>query len=899
MPGALAQHNNGQSTVKKSNRIKNIGGLSMKRSLYLVFSAVIVLSMILGACQTTAPATEAPAPEKTEAPAEPTKAPEPTEAAPEPEPMPEPAMATPEDLDAAYGPVMDNMVAYNTIKADALLEKMVEDAPPFILDVRTTAEVEEQGHIDGAVHIPLAELTQHLELLPTFDIPIVAYCGSGWRATIAMTALSGMGWQDVKALKALYSDWKEAGNPVVEGLPADPIVLDVAQPDPAVVAAVESMLAVYGSKPFGVIDAEGFNTALAENPDLVVIDSRTPGELEEKGTIDTGDAALIPIPLEQFVAERAMWPADLDTEIVVYCGSGHRSTMALAILGSYGYTSVSSLKGGFGGWASAGYPVAGGAMAAEAVLDAAFGSVVDNMVAYNTIKADALLAAMVEDTPPFLLDVRSTGELEEQGHIDGAVHVPLAELTQHLDLLPAFDVPIVVYCGSGWRATIAMTALSGMGWTDVKALKALYSEWKEAGNPVVEGLPADPIVLDIAQPDPVVVAAVESMLAVYGSKPYGVIDAEGLTTALAEKPDLVVIDSRTAGELADKGVIDTGGEPPIHIALEDFINSKDMWPADKAAEIVVYCGSGHRSTMALAILGSYGYTNVSSLKGGFGGWAAAEYPVAAYASKLDAAVQNMLSNMVGYNTIKADALLTAMVEDTPPFILDVRSTAEVEEQGHIDGAVHVPLNELMQHIELYPAFDVTIVVYCGSGWRATIAMTALSVSGWQDVKALKALYSEWKEAGNPVVEGPPADPIVLDVAQPDADLVALFDALLSEKGVKPYGVITVDDLNTALVEMPELALIDARTAGELAEKGVIDTGGEPPVHIALEEFIAQMADWPADKDGKVVVYCGSGHRSTIAMTILWAYGYSDVSSMKGGFTAWVEAGYPVAEFVAQ
>jgi len=149
----------------------------MKRSLYLVFSAVIVLSMILGACQTTTPATEAPAPEKTEAPAEPTKAPEPTEAPPEPEPMPEPAMATPEDLDAAYSPFLANMVKYNTIKADGLLEAMVEDAPPFLLDVRSTGELEEQGHIDGAVHIPLAELTQHLELLRPAARVRCTHCG--------------------------------------------------------------------------------------------------------------------------------------------------------------------------------------------------------------------------------------------------------------------------------------------------------------------------------------------------------------------------------------------------------------------------------------------------------------------------------------------------------------------------------------------------------------------------------------------------------------------------------------------------------------------------------------------------------------------------------------------------
>ena len=60
-----------------------------------------------------------------------------------------------------------------------------------------------------------------------------------------------------------------------------------------------------------------------------------------------------------------------------------------------------------------------------------------------------------------------------------------------------------------------------------------------------------------------------------------------------------------------------------------------------------------------------------------------------------------------------------------------------------------------------------------------------------------------------------------------------------------------------------------------------------------------MEDWPAEIDADIVINCGSGHRSMMAMTILWLYGYTDVFSQKGGFSGWVEAGYPVSEFVAQ
>jgi rhodanese-related sulfurtransferase len=111
-----------------------------------------------------------------------------------------------------------------------------------------------------------------------------------------------------------------------------------------------------------------------------------------------------------------------------------------------------------------------------------------------------------------------------------------------------------------------------------------------------------------------------------------------------------------------------------------------------------------------------------------------------------------------------------------------------------------------------------------------------------------------------------------------------------------FGVITIDDLNLELIENPDLILIDVRRDEELVDNGVIEA--ENWLHIPLEELIERMDEWPEDKTAPIVVYCGSGHRSTIAMTILWSYGYEDVRSMKGGFSEWSEAGYPVAEYAA-
>lgn len=74
------------------------------------------------------------------------------------------------------------------------------------------------------------------------------------------------------------------------------------------------------------------------------------------------------------------------------------------------------------------------------------------------------------------------------------------------------------------------------------------------------------------------------------------------------------------------------GDDVIAVPIEEMVANRDMWSADKDAEIVIYCGSGHRSTMVMEMLLSCGYSNVTSLSGVIGGWVAAEYPVAEYAT---------------------------------------------------------------------------------------------------------------------------------------------------------------------------------------------------------------------------------------------------------------------------
>jgi rhodanese-related sulfurtransferase len=82
-----------------------------------------------------------------------------------------------------------------------------------------------------------------------------------------------------------------------------------------------------------------------------------------------------------------------------------------------------------------------------------------------------------------LLDVRTEEELE-LARIDGAVHLPLAELSSRMaELNPA--APIAVLCHHGVRSELAGRLLERNGFTDVSHLIGGIDAWSQAIDPSI------------------------------------------------------------------------------------------------------------------------------------------------------------------------------------------------------------------------------------------------------------------------------------------------------------------------------------------------------------------------------------------------------------------------------
>lgn len=94
------------------------------------------------------------------------------------------------------------------------------------------------------------------------------------------------------------------------------------------------------------------------------------------------------------------------------------------------------------------------------------------LVVPKTIGPEAL-----RDTPHvLLLDVRNRTEYTD-GHVPGAQHLSGGRLMWHLDQLPAPEKgPIVTYCQSGVRNSVAASGLRRRGY-DVVELEGSYSGW--------------------------------------------------------------------------------------------------------------------------------------------------------------------------------------------------------------------------------------------------------------------------------------------------------------------------------------------------------------------------------------------------------------------------------------
>lgn len=103
----------------------------------------------------------------------------------------------------------------------------------------------------------------------------------------------------------------------------------------------------------------------------------------------------------------------------------------------------------------------------------------------NQLEPDQLHSLLNQSPRPFLLDVRTAGEFKN-GHIQGAVLIPLDELTTRMGRIPK-SREIICICESGSRSSVAARQLSSLGYK-VNNLRGGMNRWQRTGLQVKKGM---------------------------------------------------------------------------------------------------------------------------------------------------------------------------------------------------------------------------------------------------------------------------------------------------------------------------------------------------------------------------------------------------------------------------
>jgi len=179
----------------------------------------------------------------------------------------------------------------------------------------------------------------------------------------------------------------------------------------------------------------------------------------------------------------------------------------------------------------------------------------------------------------------------------------------------------------------------------------------------------------------------------------------------------LVIDARKADDF-EQGHIPNS----MNVGLDD----KYAWWVGTLVDIatpLVIVAPPLREEEAIRRLARIGYENVRGyLEGGFATWKNSGRDIA--------------------TTGSIDPHEFPVRADENVEVLDVRNIGEYE-NGHIDGAKHIPLGELPDRLsELDP--NTTYLIHCGGGYRSMIAASVLERNGFSRVENVRGGFSKMK-----------------------------------------------------------------------------------------------------------------------------------------------------------
>ena len=194
--------------------------------------------------------------------------------------------------------------------------------------------------------------------------------------------------------------------------------------------------------------------------DAVLVDTRP-----EKDFNNEHVPGSFAVPFSNNLAVWTGWVVPWGQPLILLPESGSQHDEMVRQLIRIGFDRINGyLADGIAAWKSAGLPVE------------------------STERLDLEGLKLAQDLPaaPLIIDVRQRSEFHS-GHVEGALNIELGELQEHLDGLPR-ELPVVVICAAGMRATIAASILQRDGRRNVQVVdEGGTPAWINSGYPSATG----------------------------------------------------------------------------------------------------------------------------------------------------------------------------------------------------------------------------------------------------------------------------------------------------------------------------------------------------------------------------------------------------------------------------
>jgi len=216
------------------------------------------------------------------------------------------------------------------------------------------------------------------------------------------------------------------------------------------------------------------------------------------------------------------------------------------------------------------------------------------------------------------------------------------------------------------------------------------------------------------------------------------------------------------------------------------------------------------------------------------------------------------NRMSGFSPSVTVSELDAFIDGKNPVFVDVRDVFAFK-KSHIAGAIHIPLELLLQQINSVPA-NRLVIVYDETGKKGHQALRTLIGAGFADVTNISGGHTSLQRHAR-----------AIGFKNIIVELLAVEKKTIGEELTEKEELT-----ETKVADQHAQLIVDVRTVAEFR------SGAYPSaVNIPLDDLMRRREELGTDLNRDIVVYCASGGRSAYAQRQLMQLGYTNITNGGG------------------